>query len=289
MAKKHNRSGFLFMLIIFLLFGIIIYTYKDKFYVLFNTGVSSGKKIINEKFDKKDTDKIAKEKIDLLNKEKNKSNDNNEIKEKIFENIDDIKNNVNNLKEKVSNNNEKNKKENIEIIKNDKIENTKTEKITKKETNNIKEIDKDNNIKTHNRNSKVYFSKLTNDEKLILVSVKRNISYINTPLTETIKTLLAGPNYNEKSSALITNIPNQTKLISVAIKNNTAYINFSNEFEFNSFGKDATIAQLQQVVYTATEFTNVKYVQILINGKIKKYLGGEGVIIEKPFSRSDFS
>lgn len=289
MAKKHNRSGFLFMLIIFLLFGIIIYTYKDKFYVLFNTGVSSGKKIINEKFDKKDTDKIAKEKIDLLNKEKNKSNDNNEIKEKIFENIDDIKNNVNNLKEKVSNNNETNKKENIEIIKNDKIENTKTEKITKKETNNIKEIDKDNNIKTHNRNSKVYFSKLTNDEKLILVSVKRNISYINTPLTETIKTLLAGPNYNEKSSALITNIPNQTKLISVAIKNNTAYINFSNEFEFNSFGKDATIAQLQQVVYTATEFTNVKYVQILINGKIKKYLGGEGVIIEKPFSRSDFS
>lgn len=283
---KNNRSGFLFMFIIFLLLGVIIYTYRDKFYVLLNTGISSGKKIINQKLEKKNSDKIATEKIDLLNKKNSDKNQKKDVKEKIFENIDDIKTNINNIKEKVTNKDLEKKQDennNLTDIK------EKTEKVVKKD---IKESNKNienNNVKFHNKNRKIYFSKLSNDEKLILVSVDRNISYIDTPLTETIKTLLNGPNNNEKTRSVITNIPDNTKLISVWIKNNTAYINFSNDFEFNSFGKDSTITQIKQVVYTATEFSNVKYVQILIDGKIKKYLGGEGVLIEKPFSRSDFS
>ena len=297
MAKKNNRSGFLFMFIIFLLLGVIIYTYRDKFYVLFNTGVSSGKKIINKKLGKKDSDDIATEKIDLLNKknkENNKIKEKKDIQEKIFKNIDDIKININNIKEKVSNNNnvEKKQEENKKIVDNkEKIEeDKKIEKISiKKEIKEDKKSIEKDSIKLHNKNGKVYFSRLSNDEKLILIGVNRNISYINTPLTETIKTLLQGPTYNEKSSNVITNIPNNTKLISIWIKNNTAFINFSNEFEYNSYGKDSTITQIKQVVYTATEFSNVKYVQILINGQIKKYLGGEGVLIGKPFSRSDFS
>jgi spore germination protein GerM len=315
MAKKNNRSGFLFMFIIFLLLGVIIYTYRDKFFVLFNTGVTSGKNIINKKFEKKDSDDIATEKIDLMNKKNNKEQDKKNVQKNLFKNIDGIKKNINDIKEKVSNkvktdkteNTEKNeekveeknteysKKEKKEIVQNkekntNKIENNDSTNI--KNTNEIKKenkIDKTKKNNLHSKNSRVYFSKLSNDEKLILVGVNRNIIYDNTPLTETIKILLNGPSNNEKSSDLITNIPNNTKLISIWIKNNTAYINFSNEFQYNSYGKDSTITQIKQVVYTATEFSNVKYVQILINGKIKKYLGGEGILIEKPFSRSDFS
>ena len=119
--------------------------------------------------------------------------------------------------------------------------------------------------------------------------VDRTVFYFNTPLTETLKSLLSGPQGNEKNIEMITNITNNTKLLSVTIKNNTAFINFSEEFELNSYGRDSTITQIKQVVYTATEFPNVKNVQILINGQIKKYLGGEGVLINKPYSRNDFS
>ncbi len=306
MAKK-SRSGFLFMFVIFLLLGVIIYTYRDRFSVLLNTGISSGKKIINEKFNKKDADKLANEKIDIMNKKNNDNNIKKDTKEKLFDNINDIKTNINKIKEKVSENesdkqkegkieNEVEKQNNVKII-DDTEKQKEVKNINEPEKNenfsNItinKDADnKEDNTKLHYKDSKIYLSKLDNSENLIIVSVNRNVSYINTPLTETLKTLLEGPNNNERSLNFITNIPNNTKLLSVTVKDNTAYINFSNEFEYNSYGKDSTITQLKQVVYTATEFSNVKYVQILINGKIKKYLGGEGIIIEKPFSRSDFS
>ena len=35
--------------------------------------------------------------------------------------------------------------------------------------------------------------------------------------------------------------------------------------------------QLKQIVYTATEFSTV-VVQFLINGEVKTYIGGDGVI-----------
>lgn len=305
MAKK-SRSGFLFMFIIFLLLGIIIYAYRDRFSVLLNTGITSGKKLINEKMKKNDTDKIANDKIDQINK-KNDNYPKKDTKEKLFDNINNIKTNINNIKEKVSENesekqteikkvNEAEKQDNLKkiiepekqkevknITEHEKIENISTKTISKENTNQ----EKNSNI--HYKDSKIYLSKIDNSDNLIIISVNRNVSYIDTPLTETLKILLKGPNNSERSMNVITNIPNNTKLLSVAVKDNTAFINFSTEFEYNSFGKEATITQLKQVVYTATEFSNVKFVQILINGKIKKYLGGEGVLIEKPFTRSDFS
>jgi spore germination protein GerM len=48
------------------------------------------------------------------------------------------------------------------------------------------------------------------------------------------------------------------------------------------------VAELKQVVYTATEFPTVENVQILVEGEISKYLGPEGVAIDKPLSRGSF-
>ncbi len=109
------------------------------------------------------------------------------------------------------------------------------------------------------------------------------------PLTETLKQLLYGPTASEKSNSLITNIPDKTTLLSVSIRNNIAYVNLSKEFEYNPSGKESTLAQLKQIVYTTTEFPNIKSVQILIEDKVKTYLGGEGIIINKPISRNDFN
>ena len=298
-AKK--RSGFMFMFIIILLLGVIIYTYRDKFGVLFNTGYTSSKDYIDEKFNKKGNDKTVTEKINLLERFK-KGKD---LKDK----MDNIKENVNKMKDKSQEsplegqkqeelvlkdeNNKNNQTEkNKEIVKDEKkviqIRPEEKKEIVEKEktvVNNKAKVEK----KLNNRTSKLYFTKIAGSEEIKFITVNRKVSYIDTPLTETLRSLLNGPSKEESTSSIITNIPGNTKLISVYIKDNTAFINLSKEFEYNSFGKESTLAQIKQLVFTATEFDSVKYVQILINGEVKKYLGGEGVMINKPYSRNDFS
>jgi spore germination protein GerM len=57
---------------------------------------------------------------------------------------------------------------------------------------------------------------------------------------------------------------------------------------YNHYGVEGYLAQLKQIVYTATTFPSVQDVQILVEGKQKDYLGGEGVYIGKPLSRNSF-
>ena len=311
-TKPKSRSGLFFMIIILILLGVIIFAYKEKFQVAFKSGFNSSKEFVEKKLnlnnDKKN--KVSKkiEKIEnkinkninekqkkdntSFEKKNTKNNDvKNTIKEKIIRGeipIEIDKNVVTKFKkenkiEKVSPDNEY--KKNIE----NKIEKAKTKEVDLKKTvekKNIEELKKSNII--YNKKSTVYFTKI-NDERLSLTSVQREIDYYNTPLTETIKKLLDGPNYNEKSENIVSNIPSNTKLLSVWIKDNIAYLNFSHDFEKNFYGRESTVLQLKQVVFTVTEFNNIKSVQILIDGKKQTYLGGEGVVIGKPLSRNDFS
>ncbi|MCK4798067.1 MAG: GerMN domain-containing protein [Spirochaetes bacterium] len=272
MVGRGGRSGFLFMLIVLVLLGVIVYAYREKFIVLLNTGYSTGRDVIEKNFGKKKDKEIVTEKITLLDKKNQEV-----IKKKIIDGFEEIKEKIDT--QKVLDNIRKKNEKNTEIQK----ENKDIYNESKKDAHEKKDV------KTHFRRSLLYYSVIQDNEKLKLVSVSRSISYTNTPLTQTLKSLLNGPVHDGNSSEIITNIPHNTKLLSVVIKDNTAYINFSKEFEFNSYGRESTIAQIKQVVYTATEFSNVKSVQILINGRVKTYLGGEGVVINKPLSRDDFS
>ena len=100
---------------------------------------------------------------------------------------------------------------------------------------------------------------------------------------------MEGPSASEEVNDIITNIPDNTALLSAWVKGETAYVNFSKDFENNRYGRESTILQLKQIVFTATEFKTIKNVQILIEGKNQTYLGGEGIIIGRPLSRNDFS
>jgi spore germination protein GerM len=68
------------------------------------------------------------------------------------------------------------------------------------------------------------------------------------------------------------------------VRGSTAYISFSEEFQYNTFGVEGYAAQLRQIVWTVTEFTNVSDVQILIEGRRVDYLG-EGIWIGSPLDR----
>ena len=120
-------------------------------------------------------------------------------------------------------------------------------------------------------------------------SVVRQIPKSDSPLTDTIKALLAGPLDSEKSMSLI---PPGTRLLSATVRNGIAALNFSEQFEFNSIGADGYRGQLMQIVFTATEFATVESVQFLIEGQRKEYIGsGEDVWmwIGSPYTRASFN
>ena len=139
------------------------------------------------------------------------------------------------------------------------------------------------------RDTKLYFVSVSSDGGSIsMISLNRKIKYIDSPLTATMSALLAGLTTSELNSGYISLIPDNTKITGIRISDGTAYINFSENFLFNSFGREGYMGQLKQVVYTATEYSTVKRVQFLIEGKVQKYLGSEGIFIGNPLSRNSF-
>jgi germination protein M len=291
-----NRTGFLFMFIILFVLGLIMLIYRDKFSVLYKYGYNNARNFIDKKIAGNKNLINQKEKINKIVKKEN-----DKIRDKIKGGVDDIREKVNDKiaektnqvldrdKNKNEPENEKNdfKKENSKLT----VDQNSKEKSIAHEDNKAKTVKKITSEKKtiHSLKSNIYFSKVTGDEKIKIVSVKRNINYSDAPLTETLKILFNGPTSSEKSSDILSNIPPNTRLLSVKVKDDTAYINLSVEFEFNPYGKEAAYAQVKQIVYTTTEFSNIKYVQFLIDGKIKTYLGGEGIVIDKPLTRNDFS
>ena len=118
--------------------------------------------------------------------------------------------------------------------------------------------------------------------------VTRKLSKSDSPLTDTLNALLAGPGEEEKSHGTMTLIPSGTKLLGASVKNGIATLNFSETFSFNSVGVQGYLAQLMQIVYTATSFSTVNSVQFIIEGQREDYLGSEGTWIGSPLSRSSF-
>jgi len=138
------------------------------------------------------------------------------------------------------------------------------------------------------RRSKLFFIVVDEDGSISLKEVVRPVYFNDSPLTETLNTLLNGLSSSELNMGLISLIPEQAKLLSVGINDGTAYLNFSEAFRFNSFGAEGCNAQLKQIIYTTTEFANINAVQILIEGTINEYMGSEGIYIGAPLSRADF-
>ena len=136
--------------------------------------------------------------------------------------------------------------------------------------------------------SRLFYVKVSDEGQISLKSVIRTVNYSSKPLTETIKSLIIGPERSELNKGLLNLIPKGTQLISIVLSNGTALLNFNEEYRFNSLGIEGYKAQLMQTIYTATEFSSVKKVQILINGEKLDYLGAEGIYIGEPLDREYF-
>ena len=134
------------------------------------------------------------------------------------------------------------------------------------------------------RDRALYFIQVDRSGTILRVRVDRRLPISETPLMDTLNALIAGPNADEGQRGLISLIPPGTRILSTTVRGSTAYINFNEDFQINTFGVEGYAAQLRQVVFTATEFPNVRDVQILIEGRRVDFLG-EGIWIGSPLSR----
>lgn len=118
----------------------------------------------------------------------------------------------------------------------------------------------------------------------MLVKVNRNLNP-NTPLTDSINALLAGPTPDEIMRGIESFVPEGSRLLKPpTIIGSTVRLDFNQEFRYNQRGREGCEAQIKQIVLTATEFPNVKDVQFLIEGNIVDFLS-EGVAIRNPIGR----
>ena len=138
------------------------------------------------------------------------------------------------------------------------------------------------------RKARLFFVSVDPNGRLSPKSVIRPVQASDSPLRDTLETLLKGPTAPELNSGLLTMIPMEAKLLGVTVRGDTAYVDFSDSFRYNAQGTEALDAQVRQVVYAATEFPNVKKVQILIEGKKVRSLAAEGVRIDDSLSRASF-
>lgn len=133
----------------------------------------------------------------------------------------------------------------------------------------------------------LYFILVSDDGRILAESVERTIRYDSGPLTSTLEALIAGPTADDLNRGLLSLIPAGTQLLSARVASGVAFLNFNEAFRFNSMGLEGLLAQLQQVVRTATQFSTVDAVQILIEGQNEEYLGGDGVYIGEPLTPAD--
>ncbi len=133
-------------------------------------------------------------------------------------------------------------------------------------------------------NVKIYFVALNEKtDKLYLAPVSRKV--VRQPLLEnTLRELVKGPTAAEKRKGLLTAIPVELKINSVKVRNKTAEIDFNGAIEHGAAGS-ILLNRLDQIVYTATQFSGVGSVIIKINGKTRQTLGADGLSISGPLHR----
>jgi len=138
------------------------------------------------------------------------------------------------------------------------------------------------------RKARLFFTAVDAAGGIELRSVIRSIPASDSPLKDTLESLLKGPTAQELNLGLVSMIPTEARLRGVVVKDDTAVIDFNEGFRFNSQGLDAMNAELRQVVYAATEFPSVRRVLIHIEGQSVQYLGTEGMRLDQPLTRDSF-
>ncbi|UTC87255.1 GerMN domain-containing protein [Treponema denticola] len=298
MGKKNTSLGCFFWLAFILLIALLFFINKDNIARVFEKtnaiSIFQKKETQEEKQNEVDLEGIQNEieKIRAAEKDEEKSSEGKAEAEpeKPAEQVQKTvkKNSAEDRpkeekKTSSQNSNEKKTKTETQTVK--KNSESKNKDESKKD---VAKLEQKNEKASEKRSSKIYLVKIDSDGKLVRKPVMRQLEKTDSPLTDAINSLLQGPTTEEAKQGFRSFIPPDTKLLSIEVKNGVAEVNISEDFQFNRYGIEAYQAQLEQIVFTACEFSTVSSVQFLIKGKKKEYLGAEGIWIGSPLSVNSF-
>jgi spore germination protein GerM len=122
------------------------------------------------------------------------------------------------------------------------------------------------------------------DMELVPVAIKvKSDDRPEVLLTAAVNTLLSNP----PTQNLMTGIPPGTQLRSLKVKADSIYIDLTKPFTISG-GSLSMIGRVAQILYTATSLDPKAKVFLSVEGKPLTVLGGEGLMVEQPLTRSQF-
>jgi len=104
------------------------------------------------------------------------------------------------------------------------------------------------------------------------------------PARDAVALLLKGPHAPDHYS----DVPQGTRLLGVTREGEVAEVNLSPTF-FAGGGSTGIELRLAQVVYTLTQFSGIRSVQFLDQGKVRSATPGEGFPLAQPLTRQSFA
>jgi hypothetical protein len=99
--------------------------------------------------------------------------------------------------------------------------------------------------------------------------------------------LVVGPTAAEKAAGLSSAVPAGTKVLGVTLASGVATVNLSATYGTGG-GSLSMQSRVAQVVYTLTQFPTIKQVRFAIDGTPVTSIGGEGVLVDPPQTRTDW-
>lgn len=123
--------------------------------------------------------------------------------------------------------------------------------------------------------------------KLALTPANINLPTENSPdeqLSTALKRLIKGPANSDVTSS----IPPETKLNSLKVQKDGVHVDLNKAFTRGGGSVDMQ-GRLGQIIYTASSLNPADPVWISVEGEPLKVLGGEGLEISQPMTRTEFS
>ncbi len=127
-------------------------------------------------------------------------------------------------------------------------------------------------------------------QKAKLIPVPRKLSGQNNSIALALSELWKGPSAMEAKNNIISLIPGDVLILSMQHSGEILSLNFNDRILKLSGGNAYIEGILKQIVFTATQFPEIKAVQFAVEGKQNQALiiGGDGYTISAPLTRNSF-